>query len=1189
MSMKQLKLYLFEFLLFLFVSTGPDGYAQLMKFITRETSGQVHLIDFTTPVPTVTIPAAGYGTTASIDYEDVNVMTDVNTNMLFTTCVYGNDLIEVRDSNWAIMPNGSGLFGNNSCQESALVKIPCTADKYYFVHSSIAPATLYYSVVDMSLNGGLGDVVQKNTFVQLNIGEGKTISHQLPTGCRWLIVPGFINDSTYEVIRFLINDIGIGSPNVIATVSLSPTLGGMPFELELSPNNTKLSMSTHRNVPADPDIIIWDFDLLSGSVSNRVDYNVSTDMIHGTEWSPDNTKVYFVGNTTNDNSDFGRINLTTGTIDIIDPVMGRYIGTIEKAGNGKIYVCPNYNHNYLAEVANPNSNIVAAIGYLHNAIFISGNGLRAALPSAIDGEPPGTTTTPQFIWFEGHATANCNEFVFRDSSCLGTWWEWDFGDGTFSNSEFPTHQYQTSDTFDVTLRMVACGDTLILAKPDYIISNLVQTQADFQVATQFCAGSQVSFINSSVNALGYVWDFGDGTTGTSTNPQHIYAVAGNYTIMLTASGITGCEDTVTQTITIFQNPVSNFIPLIDTCNLIVAFQNTSQSATGYSWSFGDQGSSNQQDPVHQYAIDGNYAVDLICQSAGGCADTSSVNINLPPLPLAGFTFQIDTCDSVAHFYNQSLNAAFLSWTFSDGGSDTAASPVHIFHSTGSQTAMIIAMSQYGCADTLTRVLNIFQNPISNFLITIDTCNLSVSFQNNSQYADGYTWNFGDQFTSSQFNPVHQYATDGSYQTTLFTSNSGLCFDTSVYNINLLPLPLANFTFQNPNCDSLFYFTDESINSGTVTWSMSDGSTYSINNPTHAFAGFGQYQVTLTAASLTTSCTSELTQTVNIIPNPTAAFNLLLDTCSMVISVLNTSLNASQYFWEFSDGTVDTASSTSHQFENAGIALIQLHAFNINNCGDSVTSLVNIPPLPVSEFVWTNNVCDSVVNFFQQSAAAVNYTWQFGDGQTSSDPNPVHNYSMAGTMPVLLISESQYGCVDTAEKDLSIVINTPADFIVYIDSCNGNAIFLNLSPLAVSYDWNFDDMASSTSPNATYSFPSNNVYTITLSVNKGTGCQEFKQEQINYYISDGEHVYLPNSFTPNGDGTNDVFRIENRVPCDDYSIDIFNRWGEIVFHADNALTDFWDGTYKSKESQDGMYVYLLRGSHSRITGHVALLK
>jgi gliding motility-associated-like protein len=1173
--------------LFLFVTAVQ---AQVMKFPVRQTNGQIHLVDFTTGIPTVTLPMPGYGTTASIDYEDVNIMTDVNNNLLFTSCVYGNDSIEVRDSNWAVMPNGNGLLGNSSCLQSGLVRIPCSTNKYFFIHTTANPNNLYYSVVDMSLNGGLGDVVQKNTFVATNIGEGKTISHQLPTGCRWLLTPRYVNDTTFEVVRFLINDIGIGPPVAIATVNLSAIPFLLAMEVELSPDNSKLSMSTLRSNPSDPDIIIWDFDLLSGTLSNRVDWSVSTDPILGTEWSPDNTKVYFCGNISTNFSDFGRINLTTATVDIIDAAMGRYIMDIEKAGNGKIYIAPNYNQNYLAEVANPNDNNVANIGYVHNAVYISSTGCRSPLPSAIDGEPPGTTTTPQFIWFEANSTTNCNEYTFRDSSCLGTWWEWNFGDGNYSNSEFVTHQYLNSGTYDITLRMVACGDTLTLTKSNYITVNVNQTTASFQSATQFCEGSQVSFTNTSTNATGYYWDFGDATSDTAVNPVHTYADTGTYVITLIATGTTGCEDTTQLTISILINPVSSFTAVIDTCALSVAFQNTSLNSSTYAWTFGDQSTSTQQNPSHQYAGAGSYTIGLIVSSGSGCIDTSlNMTVDLPLQPIANFTSQILNCDSVATFTVQSQNSNSQLWNFGDGTADTSAIVTHTFHSTGNQIITLISYNQFGCSDTTTQSLDVIQTPVSNFLVTEDTCNQNVSFQNTSLLADGYSWNFGDASTSNQQDPVHHYSNDGSYTITLIASNDGVCFDTSSLSVTLIPLPVAAFSFQIPDCDTYVQFTNLSLNSGSVLWSISDGTTYQVNDPLHQFLTMGQFEVTLTAYSPVTSCSNTLMQTVNLVPVPTASFSLQIDTCAQTIVATNTSANASNYSWYFSDGANETSESVTHLFPGGGNGYVQLVATNINFCADSITTFFSIPPAPVSNFTWTQMLCDSVVNFIEQCANEVSYNWNFGDGNTSSAATPTHTYGMGGIIPVQLISTSAYGCVDTIENILNLVINTPANFSVVIDSCAGNAIFLNQAPLAATYDWNFDQIAAATTPNAVFSFPTNDLYIITLTVNKGTPCEAHRQEQINYYVNDGERVYIPNSFTPNDDGLNDLFKIDNRVPCDNYSIDIFDRWGAEIFHADDALTDFWDGTYKSDRAPEGVYVYLLKGSSSKKVGHVLLIK
>src|SRR5205085_8485585 len=147
------------------------------------------------------------------------------------------------------------------------------------------------------------------------------------------------------------------------------------------------------------------------------------------------------------------------------------------------------------------------------AIFISGSGCRVGLPNDVNGEIPGTNVFPNTIDFSNAATTNCNEFVFIDSTCLGTWWEWDFGDSTYSNLENPIHQYQHTGNFNVTLRSRVCSDTLSLTKSVSVTNNSFTLNVSPDAFA--CNGNSVTlFANGGID---YVWSPSTGLNTTSGN------------------------------------------------------------------------------------------------------------------------------------------------------------------------------------------------------------------------------------------------------------------------------------------------------------------------------------------------------------------------------------------------------------------------------------------------------------------------------------------------------------------------------------------------------------------------------------------------------------------------------------------------------------------------------------------------
>ncbi len=391
---------------------GLSAPAQLKQWLVREVNG-VHLMDMTGIDPVVGPLIPGFGTNGE---EDVNIMTDASDNVLFTLAVSNGGTSEVRDANFTPMPNGDGLFDHSSTSQSAICPIPCHSDRYYIVHEETVSGSLYYSVVDMAQNGGLGDVTLKNILIGSPFSEGLAISHRMITGCRWLF--GTLEDNgTFHLVKCLIGETGIGPPQEIAVISAPSAFS--TYELELSPDNTRLAVSVLGYSATEPDIVLYDLDLQSGTVSNPQELSISDDSILGIQFSPSGGYLYYFGNSASPDMDFGRVRLSDLTVELIDANMGSYLTQVELAGNGRIYVAQNYSSEYLSEVDVPDAPTVAGIGYSQNGVLLgSGNGCRPPLPNAIEGELPGTPPPPGYIAFSASTVGSCDTYQFTDSTCL---------------------------------------------------------------------------------------------------------------------------------------------------------------------------------------------------------------------------------------------------------------------------------------------------------------------------------------------------------------------------------------------------------------------------------------------------------------------------------------------------------------------------------------------------------------------------------------------------------------------------------------------------------------------------------------------------------------------------------------------------------------------------------------------------
>ena len=595
---------------------APRATAQLEKWILRTGTGEIRTLDFSTgdPVLGAVIPSFGFG-----GNEDVNLMTDAGGAPLFHTAVGENDLVQVRTADFNVMPNGSGLIGYASSQSSAIAPRPCHALQYYIVHHDGFAHKTYSSTVDMALNGGEGDVTDKNVFVGEKLGEGMAVSHQMPNGCRWLFTFGFGGDSLL-IKRATITESGVTD---LVTIGHILDINAQPWHscLKLSPTNDRLALSLPYAPGSDTvDVAIWPLDPMSGTLGTVEYHHLSSDQVVGIEFSPAGNYLYFLGNSFWSNMDFGRLELLTNNVQVIDTAIGSWLLSVESASNGRLYVGTAGLPSTLAEVRYPDAPAIADIGFDHDAIIFLDLGFRPVLPNSIEGEPPGSTQTPSYIDFEVELLPNCGGHLFTTDACLADSWTWDFGDGITSTADRPIHHYDVG-TFDVTLDIEACGSTLTLVKPALVTVEGLQPVAVMTNPDTVCQRAIVAFTNDSQQASEYDWYFGNGAHSGQELPAYGYPGYGEFDITFVASE--ECiTDSIFSHITVLPAAIASFHTNSDPCDEELRLINSSVDGASWYWEFGDGDTSIVRDPRHTYATMAAFDVVLISDPGNMCADTA---------------------------------------------------------------------------------------------------------------------------------------------------------------------------------------------------------------------------------------------------------------------------------------------------------------------------------------------------------------------------------------------------------------------------------------------------------------------------------------------------------------------------------------------------------------------------------------
>jgi gliding motility-associated-like protein len=639
-----------------------------------------------------------------------------------------------------------------------------------------------------------------------------------------------------------------------------------------------------------------------------------------------------------------------------------------------------------------------------------------------------------------------------------------------------------------------------------------------------CVNEPITFLDSTISfttIAKFYWDFGDGSPIDSVdlNPTHVYTIAGDYTVIQTVVGADGCPATNTQTVRVGSKPVANF-GYSQTCTIMppIQFTDSSTVAVGtlhtWYWDFDNGSGSSAQNPSTTYPTSGYKNVKLYVTTLEGCeSDTLVKPVYIHARPLIDFTFTDSVClGSPTYFYSQVINS---------------------------------------------------DAPITEWAWIFNDTTMPIHSQN----------------------AVHYFIAPGNHIVILEGIIFGRpnCGGFAYKNVFVVNKPIAYFK-TNPICQSAqttlqdsSYTTDGVAITGWW-WDLGNGQFSAQQNPTVTYNTTGPVIIKHVVYNSHGCISDTLTQTINLLPKAIAQFGYSNPQCNNTAIQFNDSSFVTgglinQWNW-INNGIVFSTQQNPLQLFPSGIHTIGLVAGSITGClGDTLFKIFLVNPAPDVSMSF-NNACKNIlVNFtaVDNSGTVTKWNWTFGDAGIANTKDAQHAYTANGTYNVKLFAVAQTGCSAGPLQKNIIIYGTNVFAGNDTLAAAGQPVQLNASG-GLSYTWT--PAAGLNDPNIAN--PIAVIYATQIFTVKAftpQGCETYDDVTIKIYK--GPDIYLPNAFTPNDDGLNDVLRGIPVGISEFKYLKIFNRYGQELF----STTDYrkgWDGRWKGQKQEAGVYVVIASG-------------
>ena len=741
------------------------------------------------------------------------------------------------------------------------------------------------------------------------------------------------------------------------------------------------------------------------------------------------------------------------------------------------------------------------------------------------------------------------------------YWDWDFGDGVISHVQTPTHVYERFGDFSVSLHVIdenACENSIQF---DSYINILETPVPQFTTSKRIGCSKpfEIDFFNNTTKqgTLTYLWNFGDGTTSTVENPTHIYDTLGRFSPYLIASNENNCSDTLILEEYIKLGPVIADFETSDSVFCVsdsFLITNISKGANSYLWDFGDGNTSHNENPSHFYDKAGVYTISLTSSYIEGdtCSNKIQKIIRIEDV-VAKYTrdpFYICQLPQEVHYTNTSINAVSWEWhleyqNLRYNNQNLLINYDSISTKTKTFKDTLIAVSQYGCIDTLIQDTSIYISIPDIYILTqysskcvpseiafVDSINYNSSFDS----IVSWHWDFGNGDYSLFKNPIYTFNQPGDYITQLTTETAEGCVNkkndtVSVGNIVFPDFKVSPF---KACASDVFNFTDLTTDENLVnSWiwsfnfyvdpiganyldSIKGGNVSRKQNPKIIFLDTGYVSCTLKSAY--NGCVNKIVKDSVAYVNGVVGYFHSYSTCENPLSYLfkGSIINADRWYWNFGDGSAIDSTSINpvHDYLNPGRYFVKLTSYNDEiNCFFVDTHYVDA--VKASADILADNVvgCKGLEVKFDGGVLTENHTkfwlnkehytylWNFGNDNLFNDKPYLftndslvsYTFNNKGVHKVSLVVEDINKCRDTAFQFIKIYI-PEVEFTS--NDTNGcapmNIEFINntkTDTTMILWNWNFGDGTMSNFITPTHIYDADTSFNVSLYAKNILGCTD----------------------------------------------------------------------------------------------------
>ncbi len=731
--------------------------------------------------------------------------------------------------------------------------------------------------------------------------------------------------------------------------------------------------------------------------------------------------------------------------------------------------------------------------------------------------------------------------------------------------------------------------------------------APFALDTRYCLnvlGLPSATIEAPSGFDGYLWTSNGQTLGTQSAIT-IFNPAQGQVVNCQITSFNGCVANLQSTLTpsnvdasFTSNPVcvGNSNGIVNTTTYVNAVLDSIH------WSSSDGFTSTSPTFDHEFTTPGTYSVTMFVMSDAGCYDQVTQQVVVNPGPVSSFNLTDICLGQTAQLVSQStLATGTLVDTWIINGTDTLIGSPQTYNFSNADTVnvQLIASSPTStCRDTSEQQIIIYNSPIADFTFAEQCISNALTFTNTSDYLDNvsFAWSYNSNIVSSDTNYTSLFSTPGINSILLSISDAHsevTCSDTTSHTFFVHPYPIIALSGIPDPCvgstSNLVISNGTTISSSEnliyhwVVNGVTSGNTANLSYPVPAD---GNYTFTLTASS-DFGCSSDSTFTVAVYQEPVADFSFV-EQCfpnPIYFSSTSTVSDSTAYSWILNNSVVSNSDNYMANLSSAGsytMSLVVSETHHEITCDDTLTKNFTVHGIPDLGFTNTAQPCVGLpITSYNLSSVTpienVSYVWSVDGVTWSTFYDFSYTFPASGSYTINLAATSDFGCVNDTTFIIEVYpIPQPPVLNASIPVCPGDDITFSATAEPNStIQWSGPNNFNSQNFVVTMPFNMSDIGIYSAYITSQYGCvsgpTSVPTSILNIYSFDD--FEFPNVITANGDGINDTLDINNYFKtCDEYTLYIFNRWGNLVHEQTKGSSQFTGETENNKELVEGVYFY-----------------